>query len=140
VVALSEIAGLYMLLETEFDISEPKDLFQDPRPTSIWDPQDRKFVTQIIPYDIENRLAQYAAEFHRFLVDSLGQFFKSEFSRAIDFQPKVRPRAGPDLGSECLAEGSRNYINVRENIGFDAIDVGGETTGGGFCKTDSPMP
>jgi len=37
VVALSEIASQYPLLETVFNISEPDRLFEDPRPTSIWD-------------------------------------------------------------------------------------------------------
>lgn len=102
VVALSEIASLYTLFETVFDISEPKELFEDPRPTSIWDPQDRKFVTQVIPYNIENRLAQYAAEFHRFLVNSLGQFFKSEFSRATDFNKKYGLAPDPILDARAL--------------------------------------
>lgn len=104
VVTQGEIASRYSFLETVFDISEPDQLFKDPRPTSIWDPLNGKFVTQVIPYDIESRIAQYAAEFHRFLVDSLDQFFKSEFSRTTDFNKKYGLAPDPILDTKALLQ------------------------------------
>jgi hypothetical protein len=87
-IAINDIANHYSLLETVFDIPEPAKLFKDLRPTSIWDLGTDTFLTEVVPYDIENRLAQYAEEFHRFLVDNLSLFFRQKFSRVINFNEK----------------------------------------------------
>src|SRR5260370_39931318 len=90
IVPFKDIASHYQLIETVFDIADPADVLKDPWPTSIWDTEDNKFVTQVVPYDIEARIAQYAAEFHRFLVEGFVEFFPPEFSRITGFNQKYR--------------------------------------------------
>jgi|SRR5579859_599392 len=104
VTTLNDIASRYSLLESVFNVFEPANLFKDPHPTSIWNSENPMFVTQVVPYDIEHRLAQYATEFHRFLVDSLDQFFKREFSRATDFNQKYGLTPDPILNENSLLQ------------------------------------
>ena len=104
IVPFKDIASHYQLIETVFDIADPADVLKDPWPTSIWDTEDNKFVTQVVPYDIEGRLAQYAAEFHRFLVEGLDEFFQREFSRITDFNQKYRLTPDPILEASSFLQ------------------------------------